>query len=156
MKRYLFLDVDGVLNHPGTWGKRPSVEAIDRDKTIRLSALVEKLDLHIVISSSWKHMHTIEEMRQMLHTRGLRHAATRVVSMTPHAFEFDHDSRGAEITVWLKLNAPDAHYAILDDMDLDSFEGLGEHLIQTDGSIGLTDRDCARVERCLERQHTAQ
>lgn len=97
-------------------------------------------------------MHTIEELRLMLSHRGLRDAARRVVSVTPHAFEFDHQNRGDEITTWLRMNAPNSSFVIIDDLGLDSFDGLGRHLVQTDGSVGLTDRDCEAVVRCFETQ----
>jgi hypothetical protein len=148
----LFLDFDGVLNTPGTWGKRPAIDAVDADKVQRLNALAEKLDADIVISSSWRYIHGLEELRSILVAKGLASGA-RVIDMTPGAADTTADwRRGDEVSAWLARLIRRPAFAIIDDMTLEAFEGLGRHLITTDGSRGLTDSDCEQIERCISRQ----
>lgn len=153
----IFLDFDGVLNNPGTWGLRPlETEAVDADKVALLSDLVEKLDAQIVVSSTWRYSFTVEQFQQMLAAKGLL-KPERVIDVTPMPMRDEY--RGVDIKAWLKEHdtaeytghAPIA-FAILDDMGIDQFEGLGGHLVQTDGSVGLTADNCRWVERTLARQ----
>ena len=67
MIRILFLDFDGVLNHPLTWGNRDDT-VIDIDKVKRLNDLLTKTGAKIVVSSSWRFGHSINEMQNLPRT----------------------------------------------------------------------------------------
>jgi hypothetical protein len=150
--RVIFLDFDGVLNSPATWCNRPlETEAVDRDKVLRLSALVEALDARIVISSSWRYGRTVNDFRGILAKRGLKDPS-RIIDLTPPGSSNQH--RGSEIRHWLVKQRPLPHFVILDDMDATCFKRLEKHLVQTNGAIGLTDRDCELVIQCMVTQDT--
>lgn len=162
LKPVIFLDMDGVLNSPATWGKRPlETEALDSDKVVRLDALAESFNCEIVISSSWRFLFELQDFRVMLAAKGLQHPA-RVIGMTSKAGGEGFGGliqRGAEVRRWLaddlvEHREPRA-FVILDDMGLESFEGLGQHLVQTRGSVGLTSRDCRSAGIAIVRQETA-
>lgn len=149
MIRILFLDFDGVLNHPLTWGNRDDT-VIDIDKVKRLNDLLTKTGAKIVVSSSWRFGHSINEMQNLLERRGLD-PIHQILGITPTEIENRRDA----INLWLeRMNSciDNVHFVILDDLGLKSFEGLGKHLIQVSGSIGLTDQDCIQACRCFKRQ----
>jgi hypothetical protein len=148
MKPVVFLDFDGVLNNPSIWGKRPlQTEALDENMVLLLNELVESMDLEIVISSSWRYGFQLDDLRSILKQKGL-HDGARVISRTSSDPE---GIRGNEVSAWLQDHGP-RPFIIMDDMGIDQFEGLGEHLIQTDGAKGLTVMDCERAKRCIKRQ----
>jgi hypothetical protein len=151
MKRpILFLDFDGVLNTPATWCKRPlGVDTLDADKVQRLAALVDRIDADVVISSSWRYIHDLDDLRSILAAKGL--PEYRVLDVTPRAADAGGD-RGAEVSAWLERLIGKPAFVIVDDLGLSSFEGLGRHLVTVDGARGLTDRDCQQIERVIERQ----
>lgn len=153
----LFLDFDGVLNTPATWGKRPlATDAMDADKVQRLSDLCEREDCHVVISSSWRYIYNFDpiEFGKMLGALGFK-SPSRVIGCTGSPPTTDAD-RGDEISWWMKDWSTRPPFVILDDMGLEQFEGLGYHLVQTRGSIGLTDQDCKHASRSLARQRSEQ
>ena len=69
--KYLFLDFDGVL-HPD----RYSLSSHDPDRVFKnneifnqaplLAALITKFPCQIIISSSWRFIHSLDEMKQRL------------------------------------------------------------------------------------------
>ena len=84
------------------------------------------------------------------------------IGITPRASKV-MPHRGDEIVEWLDVHGRNLHetaFVILDDMGLTSFddqsqrtgEGLGTHLVQTDGAVGLTNRDCDMAVQAVRRQ----
>lgn len=107
--RALFVDFDGVL-HPTL------IEAdIAADEIVVgtglfgwLPALVSVLrphaDVAVVVHSTWRRTHDIDELRGVMGALG-----SRVVGMTPPGRRFD------SIESWLRLNPQVSSYRILDD-----------------------------------------
>jgi hypothetical protein len=150
----IFVDIDGVLNSPATWGNRPLAEAIDPDKLVRLSALAHALDAQIVISSSIRYQlkGDVNSFRTLFVSRGFDQPE-RITSCTERCAVGETERfRGVEIRAWLDANPSVSCFVILDDLGLKSFEGLGRHLIQTNGSVGLTDTDCLQAIQSMEWQ----
>lgn len=172
MKKYIFLDFDGVLNtenyqaqlradgKPGwdDYGMLFDPAAVANLKRI-LDAAPE---VRIVVESSWK-VRGLDELRLMWAERGLPGA---LYDVTPTIFceelltadLSDPDSirkveglaKGKEIRAWLRRHAvPECRYVILDDMA--EFEGdLREHAIQTDPRVGITKSDAMVVVTFLK------
>ncbi len=118
--------------------------------------MVERLDAHVVISSSWRHLFDLEKLRAALVLKGFARP-DRIIGTTPRLGDSKEDwsglgYRGDEVRAWLGRMLTPAPFVILDDMGLSSFEGLGTHLIQTDEYVGLTDDDCERAQDCITRQ----
>lgn len=107
--RALFLDFDGVL-HPTSIGTE-----IEADEIVVvtglfgwLPALVSALrthpDVSVVVHSTWRYTHDIDELRGVLGVLG-----SRVVAATPRGPRFD------SILWWLHLNPQFGRFRILDD-----------------------------------------
>jgi hypothetical protein len=119
--KVLFLDMDGVLNnrramwrakfygeHPE--GKMGQVFTVDPLLVAKLRAVVEELDLKIVVSSTWRH-----HMRYVF--GALAWAGwdkPPIIGRTTT----DYGKRGEQIAAWLLQNDVEA-YAILDDDEYD-------------------------------------
>jgi hypothetical protein len=141
----LFLDFDGVLNHSGTRETFNGFTGLDPANVARLNAICELApSSRIVISSTWRRMYPLVELRGALAAAGFAYP-DRVVSRTPHL----NLMRGFEIEAWLETQAEQpAAFAILDDDD--DMVHLTPHLVRTnpyDG--GLSDADALAVAEKL-------
>jgi len=162
--RYVFLDVDGVLNsRQGLLAKGPPDYAdrlnptdfeigfnqICREYVLRLNGLVAS-DVRFVLSSTWRRWYNVNVMQEMLNKHGFRGV---IVGATPH---LDDKPRGKEIAAWLEselaielargqLAWP--AFVILDDSgDMDNLRG---RLVQTDYDTGLQDEHVQRARKML-------
>lgn len=148
MNKYLFLDIDGVLNHD-EWFKSEyyrkhqenwQVSMFDPKCVERVNKILDTTGARLVISSSWRSMADLEKIFGSI---GLPTTFWR----TPHADciypdldpirDLDNDDirywRGSEIKYWLEHNAESPYtYCILDD-DCDMLPHQMEHFIQTCG-----------------------
>lgn len=168
MERIIFLDFDGVINHPGSYslwrGLLPSQGSYIPTEPAcveRLNQIVARASAKIVISSSWRMLADYQSLGSALAQQGV---VGEVIGETPRP-ERARDAllsrgydlsdalprqylRGMEIWVWLLENPLAAsidEFVILDDCD--DMWRVQACLIHTDGSRGLRDVD---VERALE------
>lgn len=158
MVNLIFLDIDGVLNSARWMNERPTAikmrgyrkawerdaeDGMDPAAVGRLNGLLESTDAKIVISSSWRKMHSLPELDRMLRYRGLKKQV--IVGATPC---LKHTSpglveRGYEIDAWLNWvnhRAWVRKFVVFDD-DSDMGPVL-DRLVQTDWQTGLTEADC--------------
>lgn len=166
--RVIFLDIDGVLNHPGTWsawdratmdlqrslGLEPLPIPVEAACMARLNRVVAATGAKIVISSSWRLHARWQDLGPALARRGL---AGEVVGETPVPPNFEgwplriprpaQSGRGREIAAWLASHPEVEAFVILDD-DPDT-EPLTAHHVHTIGFVGLTDEDAARAVAIL-------
>ena len=148
MSKYLFLDIDGVLNHD-EWFESENYKKhqenwqksmFDPACVERVNTILDKTGARLVISSSWRSMTDLEEIFAGV---GLPTTFWR----TPHVdmlnyrddtdlYSRDYDDpkwwRGSEIDYWLDRYDPGSNYVILDD-DCDMLPHQMEHFIQTCG-----------------------
>jgi hypothetical protein len=142
--KYLFLDFDGCLNHARTTGD--DLEKIEPSAV----SLLNDIDAQIVISSSWRHCHPVDELKQVLARNGL-HDADRVIDQTP---VLDDCPRGDEIQAWMtEHHVKPSQIAILDDVD--DMEHLSPRLVQTDMADGLLPVHVQRVNELLKSSKLA-
>lgn len=164
----IFLDVDGVLNSHNYWktldGRRSDAgtEAtneqyasgmIDSDAVAELNRIVKATGAVVVLSSSWRHAHSMTHMNRMLRFRGFDGFLVGATPELPHgvqtpAFrEFlqanpEHwtervNCRGNEIQAWLDIMAKVvSKFTIIDD-DSDMAH-LEPFLVKTPYETGLT------------------
>ena len=158
-KRYLFLDIDGVLN-TGNYS-RSLVESyinetdddgylFDPKAVDYLRYIINETNAMIVISSSWR-LDGMEKVRRLWTNRNM---PGEVIGITPHCItrfaDIDtHDewtkhaigSRGIEVNEWLRRNTDEMlepyTYAMLDDEN-DYLLHQADHLILTDPFLGIT------------------
>lgn len=148
--KILFLDIDGVLNSVA-YSKKVVRRSLLSDPTSLDPAagkmlgewLNKNLDVGVVISSTWRKMYPLEELKEVLSGIGI--PANRILEYTP---VIHNVVRGEEIKAWLrgqmiKSNFPVTGIAILDD-DAD-MGSLKSYLVQTDIEVGLVAEDLVRV-----------
>ncbi len=164
----IFLDVDGVLNseayaikldekHRQLGHTEPSspkrettcdcfklYHQIDRDAIERLNRLVAATDAKIVVSSTWRKLFDLPDLRQMLEGHGL---VGEIIGATPEGHDepemlavYGHVERmyrGYEIDFWLRSHPEVDRFVILDDgSDMAMHKN---RLVQTDCEDGLLD-----------------
>lgn len=156
MKRLIFLDIDGVLNHDKFFKEsKGELKYFDPDCIQRLNTLGD-LGAEIVLASSWGYDGGRTEER--LREAGL---TLPIIGYTKkHSVNWI--CRGNEIEEWILENldimgtkfgsqckSADYEYVILDD-DIDMLYGQKDHFIRVDKLIGLTDEDIKKARVILK------
>lgn len=147
----LFLDFDGVLNTtPYLLGfgvgflKRS--EELSLEHVARLNQVLAQTSARVVVTSTWRIGSTVDELQALLDSRGF---VGEVLGMTPDLFhENAQRKRGEEISRWLEDHEDVSLYAVVDD---DPGAGVGheDRFVLTSDSLGLTDREAARLAALL-------
>lgn len=132
MRKIIFLDFDGVL-HPdgvGLFSRLPVLESF-------LSRMPE---VEVVVSSTWREDHTLEELREFF-SPALRE---RISGVTPSLEDgYELGGRQKEIQSYLETQNLDhdaCSWIALDDIAL-FFEEACPNLVLTDSSQGFTERE---------------
>lgn len=143
--RVLFLDIDGVLNS-ATWfakmqadalSRRPISHMIDPDCVARLNQILDASGAEVVISSSWRIVHSLGEINAALKEKGF---TGKIIGKTPT----NGGSRGAEIQQWLTAHGRTAEDLVILDDDSDMGHLAPRHVC-TSWGVGLTDADVGRT-----------
>ena len=172
MRRYVFIDFDGVLNtecHHSelvSSGQKCSDQygpLFDPVAVLNLKRIVDETEAEIVIISSWK-LEGIDRMVDLWKARrmpGVLAGSTpdhisgmdllNVNLEDPAAFA-NLAGKGNEVKQWLKENAPKKsdgyRYVILDDVP-DFLPEQMEHFIQVDPRVGITEDNVVKSEEKL-------
>jgi hypothetical protein len=146
--KVLFLDHDGVICLSSEWGGRFKKKGYDNNpetpldvrmdnfntKAVKvLNTIIEQTGCEIVISSDWKRWGTVDQMRDMYTTRGIK----TPIAYTPDMEDFDkgghhllktcNDYEGIrvnEINQYLKNHPEVTHWVAVDDMDLSKLDNF--------------------------------
>lgn len=161
VNRYIFLDIDGVLNTSRSYLTRTAAGEpwrddygpfFDEESVSNLRLIVDATEADIVIISTWKYkgidaMHTLWTLREM---------PGFLLGVTPEVVSNDFCIRSMEIKKWLAQNAPedpaDYRYVIIDDSSI----FLPEHkpyLINTSSTVGITSEDAEKAIALLSPAH---
>lgn len=153
MERYIFLDIDGVLNTERSYKSFVTAGQpwrddcgpfFDKEAVDNLRHIIDATQADVVITSTWKYkgldaMHRLWTLRDM---PGI------LLGVTPETMTNDYCSRGMEILKWLTQNAPDDEtqysYVIIDDSPFFLPEQL-PYLIKTTSDVGLKQEDAAKA-----------
>lgn len=157
MERYIFLDIDGVLNternykalvREGRYWRDDYGPFFDPEAVANLRDIIETTHADVIITSTWKYrgldaMHTLWTLREM---PGI------LLGITPEAEHDDYCTRGMEILKWLTDNAPENaeeyRYVIIDDSPYFLPEQM-DVLIRTSSKVGITAEDAAHAKELL-------
>lgn len=140
--KVLFLDFDGVLTY--TDHMRKTKEVWDPSALAYLDDIVEVTGCKIVVSSSWRHGKTVEELSRLLYMpKGV------VIGKTPgigEIFTHDSDGRGTSITHWLAEHGSQVeNWAVVDDDVFDMHPWMLSRIVQTKSSDGLTGEKASEL-----------
>jgi len=150
--KYIFLDVDGVLNSSERWDdchlvSQDRLSKIDDRAVFRLLKIVEQTGAVCVISSTWR---LYDDMLTGL-CETLFEVGIDVVGYTSDLREIHHGqgtdrSRAYEIRKWLIESGDCEAFVIIDD-DLDA--RIEDHYVGTMFETGLLDQHIERAIRIL-------
>lgn len=154
----LFLDFDGVL-HPRPIFGRPGETDLFCSLHLLEDVLRQVPQVEVVISSSWREDHPLDEIRQYF-SEDLR---DRIVGMTPMPGEdielapldLVDFPRHTQCVAWLvRRRSAGTRWLAVDD-DAEHFAPRCAQLLLVDGSVGLTADSAAelrdRLQGMLER-----
>jgi len=165
--KVLFLDVDGVLNsytliHKVHTDKHAMDKELWREEHVdklavrRLNKILELTGASVVVSSTWRKIHSLHELRVILQRRGFKYPE-RVIDVTPELWRDDAGNRlyrGHEIQAWLDGFPKDVtSFVILDD-DADMVH-LMPMLVKTSMETGLLDEHVDAAVAILNRGEKA-
>ena len=166
MNRYLFLDLDGVVNSARYFERsraereallqRPHtpedkiVHQLDPDAIVHLNAIMNaEPGTKIVISSSWRLVHSVGSIMRALRARGFEYARSIIGKTGYSAVGNSTNRRGLEIQMYLDATSfiMPRRIAILDD-DRDTGDLL-PFLVHTSWEHGLLAEHVAPTLKML-------
>lgn len=139
--KIVFLDFDGVLNSMADFAFKTTSQVFDAHYIARLNAIVHQSGAKVVVSSSWRVNHSLEELRKLLQLSGFE---GELIGRTP-VLSYEHaqglcdigEIRSQEIQAWMDAHPmPIASFVVLDDLEL---APLAAYQVLTDMNEGLRD-----------------
>ncbi|AGN30208.1 hypothetical protein VPFG_00208 [Vibrio phage nt-1] len=158
--KIIFLDIDGVLNNSLEADKHTEVLLNDEyygfysPRCVELlNKLVKETDAKIVLSSTWRHGVTIEEINQLFTNMGVEAECIGKTDDLDRQYKWAF--RGNEILKWIHDNEERvgkryefSSYVILDD-DTDMLFWQRNNYVNCDPAIGMTDRVVYKAKAIL-------
>ena len=150
--KYIFLDVDGVLNCSDSFKRPCDIDPIDEDKVLRLKKIIDVTDAKVVVTSTWRlYDETKFKLGKFLYNHGIR-----IYECTPRICR---GTRSDEIWSFINSQCMFSHdgeygYVILDDDVIEDKE-LRQHQVRThyhnnDGTPGgLQDKHVEQAIKIL-------
>lgn len=149
--KVIFLDIDGVLNshqwNMAHYREEKSCVMVGPEHFCPVSVsnlrwlLVSDKDLKIVVSSSWRKIHSLDSIRGMLSVYGI--CSKDIIDITPCIW----GPRGDEIRSWLDKHSEVTDFVVLDD-DCD-MTSVKDKFVQTDGEHGFMWKDAQKAADIL-------
>ncbi len=139
-----FLDIDGVLNTSETYKRartwadsvESAVKLFEPACVAHLNKITEQTNAQIVVCSAWRHIFTLDELRQIFRIVGIR---ASVLDVTPTSVS----QRARAVIAWLAKHPEVQHWCVLDD-DIRAYDNHlpnSNYLVGIDGDVGLTETD---------------
>jgi hypothetical protein len=143
----LFLDFDGVLNGldwcwavPGRMDRSDYADMINPENVAHLNTIVQETGVVVVVSSAWRIIHRLPELRDFLRRRGF---VGTVVDRTESLGERHQEIR------WYAAREHVERWVAIDDALMPE---LGDKIVQTAPRLGLTAEDAERAIAILRSQ----
>ena len=145
--KIIFLDIDGVLvtrnsikyqylNFPDEDGIRFSKKAVKN-----LNKLIRLTKAKIVISSTWRLFHTLEELQNIFKIQGIKGEIISTTSIDKATVEEDIP-RGQKIADWLEQHSGIDQYVIIDDdVQADCIQFHPYNCVETSYKRGFSPED---------------
>ena len=146
--KYIFLDVDGVLNTFRPYD--PKDDGVDLDKVELVKKIVDATGADIILSSAWKAQWSPKTKSRCGRTlnRKMETVGLTIKGKTPR---MPSVYKAVEVRDFLKKNPCDA-FVILDDEVLDfKIQGYEEQLILTNWKTGLTEEEVNKAIAILNK-----
>ena len=146
--KYIFLDVDGVLNSYRPYDEKD--DGVDLDKVQLVKKIVDATGADIILSSAWKAIWSPKSRNKAARTlnRKMTAVGLEIKGKTPGKPTIQ---KMKEIFAFLEKNPCDA-YVILDDEVLDFIkEGQNDNLVLTNWKVGLTEKNANRAIAILNK-----
>lgn len=148
--KIIFLDFDGVLNSEASFRleqRRKTLHVSDTLSDIACSNLQYILEqdssVRIVISSTWRKLHTLEELKSFLQARLVD--GSKVIGKTPAVLSCD---RAHEINLWLGDNPGVTKFVVIDDdLDVLAITDPRGRIFQTSWEDGLLFAQAEEIAR---------
>ena len=137
VNKFLFLDVDGVLNlHEQYTNGYCGISPLFVN---RLNIVLEETNAMIVVSSAWRYLvhkgsMTLDGLENLLLTHGLN-VAGKLAGITEkdRRDNRDNSERGFQIANWIRTQYSDIHvrvvFAVVDDMEINKPEFVAKKLV---------------------------
>lgn len=176
MTKYLFLDIDGVLNTRRNLNRLSEKGKPCRDRygwlfddiaVHNLKKALEETGAKVVVSSTWRIYGSgyIQKMWKDRHLPDVPFGSTpSLVSTKFHTNNslnkedeeewepFIPRGKGLEVAAWLdKYAKRDDRYVIVDDEEKEFFIHQQPHLVVTDGEVGITEENYRQIVKILNQ-----
>ena len=140
----LFLDFDGVLHSNYSDDEGLFCQTKLLWKILRAIPKIE-----VVFSTSWREVHTLDEMVTFVTLGGGEDLVSRFIGVTPVLpYVGFYPRRDLEITNWLEANGHTCQWLAIDDMP-EFFNDGHPNLYAVDGGRGLTKSDVKLIIKRL-------
>lgn len=158
MKKYLFLDIDGVLNGH-EWNETSESYTIKLSNVLNLNLVIEKTKCKIILHSAWRYMiygkdMTIRGFEYLLRTHGVT-SNLYIDAIT--ASDETISKREIQIEEYIRYLKEESYikeqkfsYAIVDDLPLFFTESeVQDRFVRTDGKFGMSLFDAKKLIEIL-------
>lgn len=158
MKKYLFLDIDGVLNGH-EWNETSESSTIKLSNVLNLNLVIEKTKCKIILHSAWRYMihgkdMTIRGFEYLLRTHGVT-SNLYIDGIT--ASDETISKREIQIEEYIRYLKEESYikeqkfsYAIVDDLPLFFTESeVQDRFVRTDGKFGMSLFDAKKLIEIL-------
>lgn len=175
--KVIFLDFDGVLNNESwmhevfTAPDRKNLSMFEKDVRElspdfirRVLRIIDATGAAIVVSSSWRKLMTLEEIRELFDAAGFSQMGLHIIDRTPTDREVQETGlpretgimRGHEIQHWIKefekKNGKLTSFVILDD-DGDMLDSQLKNFVQTSWQTGIQEEHVSKAIKILGEAH---
>lgn len=141
--KILFLDIDGVLNSAQVLADRGRHDAIDRDMVEQINRVTATTGCKIVVSSSWRFLWPLSELKQVLRSHGLHDVIIDATQIKPRL-----GRRDEEIQAWLANHPEVTQFAVVDDNSFD-LTAVADRLAHTSFVTGILPEHADKLIQLL-------
>lgn len=153
--KYLFLDIDGVLNSFDDYGVdgKDFIENIEnltfilsKRQMSLLNNIIDKYHPKIILSSYWRNRYSLLTLQNKFEAAGFK---GKILAITP-SFGGEHEDRWQQIKHYIEDNDV-SNYIILDDSPLDRKNTKFPNWVKTDSYHGLDHKHLREIDKIWQK-----